>query len=164
MLSIASRRAFSDNVLWWWAATATAIRFHCTPPLSSQKNAICVCCAVRVELDRLPKDFTSLKSEAYCALVNAGGPGGRAQDGEGIANGTIVAICWNTAVRKSGGVGRHWPGAVPPTYGGKAALNPSALRQARMSSATAWPQATPRATCSASSPSSSSESSSSAAS
>src|SRR2546426_5596931 len=127
-----------------------AIRFQWTTPLSSQKRAICVCSAVRVELVALPISLTSLKSLVYWSLAKSGGPAGRNCEGEAIANGVTQAIWGNTAARKSGGVGRHCPGAGDEGrgmgHGGlKGGFKPSVLRHARMALATSSPHSMPRA-------------------
>ena len=55
----------------------------------AQNQAYTVRSGVRVVLNMLPIVFVSLKSLAYRALVNAGGPAGRNWDGAAIAQGVI---------------------------------------------------------------------------
>src|SRR5512135_3324996 len=101
-------------------------------------------------------DFVSLKSAAYCALARLGGPDGRNCEGDSITHVVIVANCGAAPGRNPGGVGRHSPTSRPPRNGGGGGVNPSALRQAQISSATSWPHSTPRAMdslCSSASPS-----------
>src|SRR5262245_12372364 len=95
-----------------------------------------------------------MKSAAYWALVSAGGPVvERKLDGDGIANGVIVAIDGTRAGTPSSsppagfgrGVGRHLPTSIPPTKVDGEVSRPSVLRHRRMSCATRWPHAAPRA-------------------
>src|SRR5262249_7313692 len=77
----------------------------------------------------------------------------------GTAKVSMNENCCRTTGAKAGGVGRHWPIAIPPVNGGYVVVNPSVARQARISLATAAPQASPRLTdCPLESSSSSSES------
>ena len=61
--------------------------------LSAQNHEYVVSSADLAVLVRLPIVFVSLKSFAYCALVNGGGPDGRNCDGESIAHGCISENC-----------------------------------------------------------------------
>src|SRR5258706_2530163 len=114
------------------------------PEFQNHENT--VWSAVRVPLETLPIVLVSLKSFAYWALPNGGGPAGRNSDGASITQGTIVAN-WGTAPgANAGGVGRQSPTVVAPRNGGGAGVNPSAPRHARIPFATAWPHVTPLAT------------------
>ncbi len=58
----------------------------------------------------------------------------------------MVANWRNSGGPNSGGVGCQSPGALPATYGGSTASNPSVARQAKMAPATVFPQPSPRST------------------
>ncbi len=60
-----------------------------------------------------------------------------------MTHGVVVANCGASPGAMAGGVGRHWPGSVPPRYGGTVSENPSWLRHARISWATVCPQDNP---------------------
>src|SRR5437763_9491243 len=107
--SSAKSRAFSESVVWRWAAIVRATRFQPSGALKFQKTATAVWNGVRVEPVRLPSVLTSLKSAAYWALERAGGPAGRNCEGAAITHGVIVANWGAAPGRKAGGVGRHWP-------------------------------------------------------
>ena len=87
-------------------------------------------------MDR-PIAFTSFTSEAYCALVNAGGGPGLNCDCDVITNGVSTDSCEKAAGNVPSalvaiGGERQTPGPVPPKYGGNVVENPSVLRQARI--------------------------------
>src|SRR6185295_16368030 len=72
----------------------------------------------------------------------AGGPElRRREDGPSV----IYANCGPAPGANPGGVGRHWPTAVPPRKGGGAGVKPSVLRHARIASATVCPHVRPLA-------------------
>src|SRR5436189_1216843 len=94
--SSAKRRALSTSGTGCASASASAARFHIVATVSppgapAQNRAVATSCGVAVAAS--PMLFTSLKSVAYCALVNAGAGGGRNCDGDVIAHGVIVANC-----------------------------------------------------------------------
>src|SRR5690348_4339523 len=89
-----------------WSIRSSAARSQsATGGSLFQNSAVSVCQAVRTVLVALPIALISLKSLAYCALVRAGGGGGRNWPGEVIAHGVIVANCRNAAGANASGVG-----------------------------------------------------------
>src|ERR1700751_725293 len=77
VLSCANRRAFCSRPLPKPRAAWSAIWFHTIQIGAAPQNfSIAVWSAVRVLLVSKPRDSTSLKSDAYLALVSAGGGAG----------------------------------------------------------------------------------------
>src|SRR6201987_5189756 len=78
VLSCANKRAFCSRLLPKPTAAWSAIWFQTIQIGAAPQNLpIAVSSAVRVVLFNSPRDFTSLKSAAYLALVSAGGGAGR---------------------------------------------------------------------------------------
>src|SRR5215470_2839531 len=139
----ANSRAFSDRVKCWVWDTLAAIWFQWPGEGSAQNRAISVSSALRTVLLAAPSSLISLKAAVYAALSRAGGAGGRNWSPLVRARGATPPQCGVRPGALAGGVGRHWPGSVPPTYGGGVTPDPSFWRSARIWSATDRPRATP---------------------
>src|SRR5262245_6019130 len=141
----ANSRAFSDRVKCWASDTVAAIWFQWPGDGSAQNRAIWVPSAVRVVLLTAPRSLISLKAAVYAASSRVGGAAGRNWLALVRAKGATPPQCGSRPGAFAGGVGRHWPGSVPPTYGGGGGVapDPSFWRRARIWSATDRPRATP---------------------
>src|SRR5215470_5509125 len=122
--SSANSRASSDRVKCWASATVAAIWFQWPGDGSAQNRAISVPSAVRVVLLTAPSSLISLKAAVYSALSRAGGAGGRNWLPLVRAKGVTPPQCGSRPGAFAGGVGRHWPASVLPTYGGGVAPDP----------------------------------------
>ena len=71
-----------------------------------------------------PRDWTSLKSAAYWALVSAGGAGGRNWLALSSTNGVTWDVWVNPAGANAGGVSWYSPGPVPGVNTGGVAVGP----------------------------------------
>src|SRR5262245_40000983 len=152
----ASSRALSRPSSLRASATVRAIVFHAPGP-SNQNRAMSVWSGVRTVLTLPPTVFTSLKSRAYVALVNAGGPGSQYCAAESKVNGvTLTQLGWAEGANPraaSGfaiggfagdglGCGRHRPGPIAGVYGASR-VAPSSFRRVSMAAPAARPTATP---------------------
>src|SRR5215813_6762026 len=84
-LSRAKSRALCDKFRWHLRELASAARFQKVRAVPNQNFDAWVWSSVRTVLLIEPTAFTSLKSAVYCALVSAGGPGGRKLEGLGMS-------------------------------------------------------------------------------
>src|SRR5262249_59372786 len=84
-----------------------------------------------------------LKSSVYVALVRPRGGPGSNRVLVGTTNIAVCASIWALIARNAGGVGRHWPTAVPPVNGGELALNPPVARHPRTACAPSPPHPMP---------------------
>src|SRR5947209_2449436 len=101
-----------------------------------QNFPIAVCSAVRVMLFSSPRDFTSLKSAAYLALVSAGGGAGRNRLALPSTNGVTCDVWVNPAGANAGGVSWYSPGPASGVNPGGVAVAPSLARESKTASAT----------------------------
>jgi hypothetical protein len=100
---------------------------------------------VQTRVGQVPEEPYLIEILRDRRLVSDGGGPGSNCAGELIAHGVIVANWRWTGPAKSGSAGCQ-AGSGPTTKGGRAAVNPSLLRNARIAFATVWPQAKPRTT------------------
>src|SRR5579864_5617743 len=104
-LSAANRRAVVGRLVWWAAATVSAIWFQKFWIGGAQNFPIWVWSAVRVVLVADPRLCTSLIAAAYASLVNAGGGAGRNWSPRSSTNGVTWPQVVKTGAAKFGGVG-----------------------------------------------------------
>src|ERR1700741_4683726 len=90
------------------------MRFQARGVFNAQNNAISDCSGVRIEPERTPITFTSLRSAAYSALLRARGGGKRNCDGRLSTHGVMVAICGVAPEALAGGVGLQAPTSRVP--------------------------------------------------
>src|SRR5262249_17864084 len=117
-------RAFSDRVKCWAWDTLAAIWFQWPGEGSAQNRAISVSWAVGGVRLPAPRSLISLEAAVYGAVSRAGGAGGRNWSPWVRAKGATPPQCGVRPGSPAGGVGRHWPGSVLPTYGGGVAADP----------------------------------------
>src|SRR5882762_4398769 len=118
MFRTASSRLLLDMDRWFARAIWLAAWFQWTLALPSQNSASAVWSSVRVDPVFRPSALTALKSFEYVRLVRPRGGPGWNWVLLTRTNIEVNASPWAAIGAIAGGVGRHWPTAVPPVNGG----------------------------------------------